>query len=112
MRASDPPRGRPGGPRGLRPRVAFLLPHLLAVPPAAASQGLTTGAVQGTLTPAPGSTLPLLDATVTVTNEATGHRWRAAADADGRYFVENLPVGGPYRLRVAAAGYEPAERSG
>ena len=66
--------------RGFRADAALLLALALTTPAIGAGQGLTTGAIQGTLTPAPGSTLTLLGATVTVTNQATGHRWRAAAE--------------------------------
>ena len=45
---------------------------------------------------------------VLVANTSNGERWQTTTDARGRYFVEYLTVGGPYRIEVKALGFEPA----
>jgi Carboxypeptidase regulatory-like domain/TonB dependent receptor len=55
---------------------------------------------------------PAVVASVVVTNEASGQRFRLATDADGRFTVENVPPGGPYTIEVHAPGYAPARAEG
>ena len=74
------------------------------------AQGATGAAVQGTVAGASGA--PVEDATVLITNTATGERWRTLTHADGRYFLQHLSIGGPYRFDVRAIGFAPAERTG
>jgi Carboxypeptidase regulatory-like domain/TonB dependent receptor len=71
-------------------------------------QGVTAAAVEGQVLARDGS--PIAKAIVQVSNGATGERWGTATDPRGRYFIEYLPVGGPYRVAVAAIGYRPVER--
>jgi hypothetical protein len=75
-----------------------------------AAQGVTGAAIQGTV----GSTdsAAVQDANVLVTNSATGERWQTATNAHGRFFVEHLSVGGPYRIEVHAIGFAPASQDG
>ena len=82
-----------------------------ALIPAAAplvAQGPTGGAVHGRVL-GPAST-PVEQATVHVVNASNGERWQTRTSAQGRYFLEYLSVGGPYRIEVRAIGYEPAGR--
>jgi len=74
------------------------------------AQGATGAAVQGMVAGAAGT--PVEDATVLITNTATGERWRTLTHADGRFFLEHLSIGGPYRLDVHAIGFEPASLTG
>jgi hypothetical protein len=70
-----------------------------------AAQGVTGAAVQGTVIASDNAAMQ--DATVLVTNTATGERWRTATGANGRFFVEHLSVGGPYRIEVREIGFGP-----
>lgn len=72
-----------------------------------AAQGVTGAAVEGQVT---GGGVPLEDATVLVANTSNGERWRTSTSARGRYFVEYLTVGGPYRIEIRAVGFAPARR--
>jgi hypothetical protein len=74
------------------------------------AQGITGGSVQGIVTSAAGAAVE--EATVGVTNLATGERWQALTRSGGRYTLEHLAVGGPYRLEVRALGFAPVERAG
>lgn len=73
------------------------------------AQGVTGAAVQGTVAGA--DSTPVGEATVLVTNSATGERWQALTQANGRFYLEHLSIGGPYRLDVRAVGFRPAERT-
>ena len=73
-----------------------------------AAQGVTGGAVEGRVVG--GDSVPVEQAIVQVTNTSTGERWQTTTSGRGRYFLEYLSVGGPYRIEVRAVGYMPARR--
>ena len=73
------------------------------------AQGVTGGAVQGTVVGA--DTAPVPDATVLATNVATGERWRTVTRSDGRFVLDHLSVGGPFTVDVRAIGFSPARRT-
>ncbi len=70
-----------------------------------AAQGVTTGAVSGTVTNAQGQVIEA--AQVQITNRNTGSRAGAVTRADGRYYVQGLETGGPYVVSVRRIGYTP-----
>jgi len=72
------------------------------------AQGVTGAAIDGRIFGEDGTPLEL--AVVEVVNTTNGERWRAKTGARGRYFLEYLSVGGPYRIEVRAIGYQPAQR--
>lgn len=73
------------------------------------AQGVTGAAVQGTVMRT--DSFPVAEATVLITKVSTGERWQTATGAGGRFLLEHLSVGGPYRVDVRAIGFEPASRS-
>jgi Carboxypeptidase regulatory-like domain/TonB dependent receptor len=81
---------------------------LIWAPAPLAAQGVTGGAVHGRVLDL--DSLPVEQAIVLVVNASNGERWRTTTSARGRYFIEYLSVGGPYRIEVRAIGYEPARR--
>jgi hypothetical protein len=74
------------------------------------SQGITSAALQGSVLRLDGT--PIQGAVVTVTAAASGVRWQVTTDAAGRYFVENVQVGGPYMVEARAVGFKAAGRTG
>ncbi len=92
-----------------RPRVTIpaLLAALLTAAPVVA-QGIAGAAIAGRVLDA--DSAPIAAAVVQVANGANGERWRTTTGSSGRYFLEYLSVGGPYRIEVLAVGYEPARR--
>jgi hypothetical protein len=72
------------------------------------AQGVTGAAIEGRVVRV--DSTPVEQAVVHVTNTSNGERWRTTTSARGRYFIEYLSVGGPYRIEVRALGYLPAQR--
>jgi len=83
---------------------------LLAPVPPAAAQGVTSGAVTGTISDDAGA--GVTGATLTLTNGSTGQRYSGQARADGRFIFENVQVGGPYVLEARALGFSPGRTDG
>lgn len=72
-----------------------------------AAQGVTTGAVSGSVTGE--NSADLAGAQVQVVNRETGARTGALTRADGRFYVPGLEVGGPYTVSVRRIGYAPMD---
>ena len=75
----------------------------------AAAQGVTTSAVAGRVTNEQGE--PIQGVTVTVTNTRTGAEYRAVTRADGRFQLQGLQPGGPYRVQAAGLGLATQTRA-
>ena len=73
------------------------------------AQGVTTGAITGTVTDQNG--VPVGEADVTVTNRETGYTSRGTTRSNGIYLIQGLEVGGPYTVSVNRIGYTAAERT-
>jgi hypothetical protein len=87
--------------------VLWLLLTLFAASPAFAQS--TSAALAGTVTNADGS--PTAGASVEVIHQPSGSRKTATTDAEGRYNVRGLRVGGPYTVKASAAGAEVAAQN-
>ena len=83
---------------------------LFVSPTRVSAQGVTTGAISGTVTDAGGK--PVENAQVQITNRSTGYRSGAMTRGSGYYYVQGLEVGGPYTVSVKRIGYQPSERNG
>jgi Carboxypeptidase regulatory-like domain len=73
------------------------------------AQGVTTGAVSGTITNSQGQTVE--SAQIEIVNRATGARTGTISRGDGRYYVQGLEVGGPYSVTVRRIGFAPHDTS-
>ena len=73
------------------------------------AQGVTTGAVSGTITNNQGQTVE--SAQIEIVNRATGSRSGTISRSDGRYYVQGLEVGGPYTVTVRRIGFSPRDTS-
>jgi hypothetical protein len=78
-------------------RSGFLIFILIAIP--ALAQDASTGAIRGQVSDASGGKIP--NASVVFVNNATGFRYVATSDADGRFTLDLLPPG-EYSGRVEA----------
>jgi len=72
------------------------------------AQGVTTAAIQGTVVGQ--DSAPIAGATVRVTSTLDGRRWEVPTRPTGRYLLEDVAVGGPYRVEVRALGFAPEAR--
>ncbi len=80
---------------------------LLAAGAPATAQTVTTGSFSGVLKDVQGGVLP--GATVTAVHVPTGTTYEAVTEADGRYQMLNVRVGGPYTLTANLSGFRPGE---
>ncbi len=67
------------------------------------AQTLTTGTISGVVADQQGAVLP--GVTVTATHEPTGTKYEAVTDAEGRYQILNVRVGGPYTVSASLSGF-------
>src|SRR6478672_11351001 len=93
-------------------RRAVLVARCAALWPFAVgrAQGVTTGVVSGRVVDEIGN--PVVGASISVVNTATGATSRTIAARDGRYLVQGLDVGGPYSVTVRHPGYQSQMRDG
>jgi hypothetical protein len=96
--------------RPLRRALALVVPSATLLSATLSAQGVTTAGIQGTVVGTDSAGIP--NATVTVTNAATGERWQTVTGTRGRYALEYLSVGGPYSLEARAIGFMRAGASG
>ncbi|MBC6611629.1 TonB-dependent receptor [Hymenobacter sp. BT507] len=74
------------------------------------TQGVTTSAMNGTITDQTGSGLP--GATIIAVHTPTNTQYVAPTNSDGRFNIQNMRVGGPYTVRVTFVGYQDFLREG
>lgn len=101
----------------LRSRWSLALTALVAlvmgaatIASSAAAQGVTSGAISGTITDEAGA--PVDNAQIQVVNTSTGARAGSITRETGRYVVGGLEVGGPYVITVRRIGFAPESREG
>ena len=80
---------------------------LSAVP--AAAQGVTTAAVTGTVKDDQGGVIP--GATVVAVHQPSGTTYEGVSQADGRFFIPGMRVGGPYTSPRRSAGSRPKSKT-
>ena len=91
-------------------RRALLLLAFASLPWLLNAQGVTTAAIQGTVTGEDGT--PIAGASVRITNLSDGRRWGVSTRSRGGYLFEDVAVGGPYRIEAHALGFAPQARAG
>ena len=67
------------------------------------AQGVTTGTITGVVSDAQGAVVP--GATVTAIHQPSGTTYEAVTQADGRFFIPGMRVGGPYKVTAALSGF-------
>jgi len=75
----------------------------LLLPTLAFAQGVTTAALNGTVTDAKGQTLP--GANIVAVHTSSGSIFGAASRTDGRFNIPGMRVGGPYTVTATYIGY-------
>ena len=89
--------------------VVLALAAAMAWAPLAAAQGVTSGAISGTVMDQDGGRLP--GVTVEAVHEPTGTRYTVVTNADGLYRVVNARVGGPYTVTATLEGFAPSAQT-
>ncbi|MEM9857333.1 MAG: TonB-dependent receptor [Bacteroidota bacterium] len=87
-------------------KIVFMAALLLGSG-AAFSQGVTTSSMNGKVTDSNGEALP--GATVIAVHTPSGTQYGTTTRLDGKYNLNNLRVGGPYKLTITYVGFEPKE---
>jgi hypothetical protein len=82
--------------------IGAVLALALSASPAAA-QGVTTGAVTGTIRDAQGAVIP--GATVVAVHQPSGTTYESVTQADGRFVIPGMRVGGPYTVTASLSGF-------
>src|SRR5687768_1532861 len=90
----------------IRISVVYLAVALMAWSYPAYAQTVTTGTISGLVADQQGGVLP--GVTVTALHTPTGTSYEGVTQADGRFSLLNVRVGGPYRLTIALAGFREA----
>jgi hypothetical protein len=73
------------------------------------SQGVTTSGLSGKVVSDTGESLP--GATIVSVHSPSGTKYFAVTNNEGRYFIPNMRIGGPYTLLVSFIGYTSQETS-
>jgi hypothetical protein len=74
------------------------------------AQGVTTGSIAGVVADAQGAVVP--GATVTAVHQPSGTSYEAVTQADGRFVLPSVRVGGPYRVSAVLTGFGTEAREG
>src|SRR5688500_7220111 len=90
----------------IRTSVVYLAVALMAWAQPAHGQTVTTGTISGVVTDSQGGVLP--GAVVTAVHTPTGTTYEGVTQADGRFSLLNVRVGGPYRVTVALPSFRGA----
>jgi hypothetical protein len=83
---------------------------LLAFGSPAAGQGVTTGTMTGVVKDAQGAVVP--GVSISAVHVPSGTTYEAVTRGDGRFFLDNMRVGGPYKVTAALAGFNTEVQEG
>lgn len=68
------------------------------------SQGVTTANMQGVVSDASGA--PLLGANIVATHTPSGTVYGSISNEEGRFYLPNIRIGGPYKVVVSYVGFQ------
>ncbi|MCB1051329.1 MAG: TonB-dependent receptor [Acidobacteria bacterium] len=85
-------------------KKAFGLILVLTASLAVFGQGVTTSSMSGLVTD--GSGVPLPGANIKAVHQPTSTIYQAVTREDGRFFIVNMRVGGPYEVSATMAGFQ------
>ncbi|PEN14479.1 hypothetical protein CRI94_05490 [Longibacter salinarum] len=91
-------------------RWLSLICLLLVLPVAPALGQSTTASITGSVVDQSGETIP--GANVVAIHQPTGTQYGTATNAQGRFSILNMRVGGPYLVRASFVGYQTVEKTG
>lgn len=83
-------------------KVRLLLAVMLIT--VSASAQVTTSSIGGKITDT--SNEPIIGATIKVIHEPSGTSYSAITNVDGRYSIQSMRAGGPYKMDISYVGYQ------
>jgi hypothetical protein len=89
--------------------IAVLVAACVAGTRPASAQTLTSGSLSGNVIDQSGGALP--GVTVNAVHEPTGTQYTAVTDAEGRFQIPNVRVGGPYTVTATLSGFADQKHS-
>jgi hypothetical protein len=92
-----------------RPLVALVIAALAGRVTSLSAQGITTGAIAGTVTNEQGA--PLEGIQIQVTQNNTGYKTTGVTRANGSYRIQGLEIGGPYSVSARRIGLAPQTKN-
>ncbi len=91
-------------------RLRLLLAAIMFVMAAAVNAQVTTSSMSGTVTGSQKEAI--IGATVRAVHEPSGTSYSAVTNVDGRFNIQGMRVGGPYKVTITYIGYEPKTYEG
>jgi hypothetical protein len=91
-------------------RTAAIVFALAVTPALTHAQNVTLGSLSGSVKDAQGGVLP--GATVVAIHTPTGTQYEGVTEADGRFNLLNVRVGGPYEITISLPGFRPEKLTG
>ena len=85
-----------------------LILMMLLISSVSFAQGMTTAAINGTITDDKGEFLP--GANIIAVHEPTGTQYGVSSRSNGKFDLTALRTGGPYSITVSFVGYNPQEK--
>lgn len=85
-------------------RVRIVLTALLLLAAVGVNAQVTTASMAGKVTDA--SNEPIIGATVQAVHQPSGSRYGTVTNVDGRYSIQGMRTGGPYRVEISYIGYQ------
>ncbi len=88
----------------MRIKMRLMLTAMLMLLAVGVSAQVTTSALGGKITDT--SNEPIIGATVIAVHEPSGTRYAAISNMDGRYSIQGMRAGGPYKLDISYVGFQ------
>ncbi len=85
-------------------KVRIILTALLLLAAVGVNAQVTTASMAGKVTDA--SNEPIIGATVQAVHQPSGSRYGTVTNVDGRYSIQGMRTGGPYRVEISYIGYQ------
>ena len=92
-----------------RPLFALVIAVLAGRATSLSAQGITTGAIAGTVTNEQGA--PLEGIQIQVIQNNTGYKTTGVTRANGSYRIQGLEIGGPYSVSARRIGMAPQTKN-
>jgi hypothetical protein len=91
-------------------KFSFVTLLMLMMSFTAYSQGVTTASISGQVGANEGESLP--GAVITAVHTPSGTKYNAVSNMEGRYFIPNMRIGGPYVVSTSFIGYSVSKVDG